>query len=456
MPYGSLMGLARMKEYVDVKRGVDFLRTDIWRLRLKSLPKKKSFLVRQLRVILLAIRGFTKDRCNLRASALTFYFLLSIVPAVAMAFGIAKGFGLEKLLQKSLMEKFQGQEEVVTNVIAFAHRMLEKTKGGLIAGIGLLTLFWLVIKLLSNIEVSFNEIWGVRRARPLLRKFSDYLSVMLIYPILFISASSTTVFVSSQVTRFTKKIALLGKFSSLILFSLKALPLIVLWCLFTFINMFMPNTKVSWKSGLAGGIIAGTVFQLVQWAYIRFQIGVAKYGAIYGSFAALPLFLVWLQMSWLIVLFGAEISFAVQNVDAYEFEPDCLNVKPSFKKLLSLRIVNICVKRFCNKEDAWSAKQIASFLDVPIRLVNMIVSDLVGGKILAELRPENDNNEELYQPALDVSEITVGFVLRALDSVGTDDIPVEETEELRTLSGALDKFWELMDGSEANLLLKNV
>ena len=176
------------------------------------------------------------------------------------------------------------------------------------------------------------------------RRFTDYLSVMLICPILLIMASSVTVFINTQATLITQKIALLGAISPVIHVLLELLPYTVIWFVFTFIYIFIPNTKVNFTSGILGGVAAGTIYQVVQWAYVYFQVGVAKYNAIYGSFAALPLFLVWLQLSWRVVLLGAEVSFAHQNVDTYEFEQDCLSASYSFKKLLALLITHQLVK----------------------------------------------------------------------------------------------------------------
>jgi len=172
-----------MPDILTVKsKMINFIKTDIWRIRIKSLPRKKSFFIKQLRILLLATRGFGQDKCLLQASALTFYSILSIVPVVAMAFGIAKGFGFQKLLENLLFEKFSGQEEVMIRVVDFARSLLENTKGGIIAGIGIVFLFWTVIKLLSNIERSFNDIWEIKKPRTYGRKFGDYLSIILISP----------------------------------------------------------------------------------------------------------------------------------------------------------------------------------------------------------------------------------------------------------------------------------
>ena len=438
-----------------ISRVIDFLTTDIWRISLKSLPGKKSFFIRQLRIVVLAIRGFDEDKCQLRASALTFYSLLSFVPVIAMAFGIAKGFGFEKLLEKELLERFPGQQEVLSQVIGFAHSMLENTKGGMIAGIGLLVLFWTIIKVLSHIERSFNDVWEIREARSFGRKFGDYLSIMLIAPLLFIVSSSITVFVKTQFELITEKVAVLGAFSSFIfpIFSLS--PYVVMWLLFTFLYIFMPNTKVDFKSGVLAGIVSGTVFQVTQLLYITFQVGVAKYNAIYGSFAALPLFLVWLQISWLIVLFGAEISFAHQNVDTYEFESDCKRISADFKQLLSLQIAHLLVRTFAKGELPLTSSQISHALEIPIRLVRQILYELVESGILSEVRTD-DEQIFAYQPACDIHSFTVKFIIDALERYGTSDLPVAQTKELHILTKALKTFKDAREHSPENRLLIDI
>lgn len=434
---------------------INFIKIDVWRIRLKNVSRTKYFFIKLLRIILLSLRRFDEDKCQLRASALTFYSLLSIVPVVAMAFGIAKGFGFDQLLEKQLIDKFPGQEEIFAQVVGFAQTLLENTKGGLVAGIGVAVLFWTVIKVLGNIETSFNDIWGVKKARALGRKFSDYLSIMLICPILVIASSSATVFISTQIMLITEKVALLGVFSPLIFFILKLLPYCVIWLLFSFIYIFMPNTKVNFPSGIVAGIIAGTIYQFVQWGYINFQIGASKFNAIYGSFAALPLFLVWLQLSWLIVLFGAEISFAHQNVDTYEFEPDCLQVSYSFKRLLALRITNLLVKNFSRGKKPSTANEISHLLEIPIRLVREILFELSESGIIIETKTK-DYKELGYQPARDIEPLTIKHVIDALEQRGTDNLPVLQDEELGEISESLKTFSASIESSPKNKLLKEI
>lgn len=438
-----------------IRKIIHFITTDIWRIRVKDLPFGKSFLINQLRIIILAARGFFEDKCMLRASALTFYSLLSIVPVAAMAFGIAKGFGFEKILEKQLYEKLPVQEEVLNQVIAFSNSMLENTKGGIIAGMGLVILFWSVIKVLGNIEESFNDIWEIKESRTFGRKFSDYLSTMMLGPILMFMSSSVTVYITTQVANVTEKVALLGFFSPVILIFLKLLPYCLIWILFTIIYILMPNTKVNFGSGVIAGVIAGTVYVIAQWAYLYFQIGIAKYNAIYGSFAALPLFLVWLQLSWLIVLFGAEISFASQNVETYEFEPDCLQTSLSFKKLISLQIARLLVKNFQKGEKPLTAEQISHTLEMPIRLVREELYELVESGVISDTRTEK-YKELAYQPARDINAVTVAFVLEALEHRGADNIPIAQTGELEKLSETLQRFADARRALPDNKLLKDI
>lgn len=435
-------------------KSINFVKTDIWRVRLKDYPPSKSFFINQLRIFALAIRGFYENKCQFRASALTYFTLLSIVPVIAMMFGIAKGFGLEKTVEAQLLAKMQGQQEMAQKIITFSNSLLENTSGGLIAGIGVAILFYTIIKLLSNIEGAFNYTWGVKTPRSFGRRFSDYLSIMLVCPILLVISGSATILVSTQIKNIIENIPALKAVAPLVLTGLRLLPFVSLWVIFTFIFMFMPNTKVNFRSALLAGIVAGTIFQMVQWVYVNLQIGAANYGAIYGSFAAVPLFLVWMQASWVVVLFGAELSFAHQNVDTYEFEPDCLNISRSYKKLLSLLVAHLLVKDFCKGSDAPNDDEISQRLDMPIRLVREILFELEGAGLVSQVNLPDKGSA--YQPKQDVNNFTIKTVLEALDSRGNDSVPVAKSTELAKLSNQLKELSELIKNSPANILLKNI
>jgi membrane protein len=381
--------------------------------------------------------------------------MLSVVPVLAMVFGIAKGFGFEKSLEKTILKAVEGQEEVALRIIGFAKALLENVKGGLVAGIGLLILFYTIIMILSHIESAFNDIWGIKKGRNLGRKISDYLSMILVGTFFFIMSSSLTVFVTSGVTLALEKITVLQVLRPGIFFLFQLLPYVALWILFSFMYIVLPNTKIRMQSGILGGLIAGTMYHIFQWGYITLQIGVTKYNAVYGSFAALPLFFIWLRFSWLIVLFGAEISFAHQNVETYEFEEDCLTVSQSFKRLLSLKVAHSLVKRFTDGEKPWDAPTIAHELEIPIRLVNQILFELVESGIASEVKVDQDKNAG-FEPARDPETITIKYVIDALERRGSDNVPVATSETLNQISGSLKAFSELVERSEANKLLKEI
>ena len=308
-----------------VKKIVNFLTTDIWRLRLKHYPPKKSWLIRQLRIIILAVRGYMEDNCKFRASALTFFTILSIVPIVVVIFAVASGFGLKEKVDSLILNTFEGQEDAAKIIIEMANKALasEELRTGIFGGIAIAFFFWTIIKVLSNVENSFNEIWGIKQGRHIGRRFADYLSIVLVCPILVIIATIMTVAASDKIGQWLLDLPYAEKFGGIFswfLYLTGYVNYVLIWVVFTFLLMFMPNTKVKFKSGIFAGIVTGTIFVIVQGVYIHFQIGVKNAGAIYGSLATFPLFFIWMHVSWLIVLFGAELAFAHQNVDTYEFE----------------------------------------------------------------------------------------------------------------------------------------
>lgn len=436
-----------------IQKTRNFIKHDIWRIRRTKLPPGKSFFLNLLRVLVLSIRSFDENKCALHASALTFFTMISVVPVAAMAFGIAKGFGFEKLLEDQLRAKLAGHEDILANVIQFSHSLLQNTQGGLIAGVGLIILFWSVLKVLGQIENSFNDIWGIKERRTFGRMFGDYLSLMLICPIVIIISGSVTVFITTQVTLITAKVAILGSFSFLVFLFLKLLPYTLLWGLFTFLYIFMPNTKVRFSSGLFAGVIAGTIYQVIQWVYIKFQVGVASYNAIYGSFAALPLFLAWLQLSWTVVLYGAEISFAHQNVDTYEFEADARQASHRTKTLLSLQITHHLIRNFIMREKPLTDRDISNQLEIPIRFVNEILFDLVKSRIVSVTETEGERG---YQPALDINALSIHCVIDAMEQRGVNTMPFDHTPEFETLSVLLETFGKTIERLPENKLLKDL
>ncbi len=433
-----------------LKKIRDFFEKDIWHISLKDKHKVWKIVIKQLRILMLSIRGFAEDKVQVRASALTFYTLLSIVPILAMAFGIAKGFGFDTVLENMLKQNLSGNEAVLKEIMTFADRMLGRIKGSYIAGTGLVILIWSVMKVLGNIESSFNNIWQIKKSRGFSRKISDYISLVVIAPILVFVSSGFTV---SQVNDYFHNTFIISYIGPVIRFIVWFLSFSIIWFVFTLLYIVLPNTKVKFGAAFIGGVIAGTMFHILQWAYVNFQSLLSGYGAIYGSFAALPLFLIWLQYSWLIVLFGAEVAFAYQNVDSYEFETDTLHISNYNKRLLALLITHQIVMNFTKTIPPMTASEIADTLDVPIRVVRDIIYELQETGILSETVTQNIK-EPAYQPAIDTSMLTISYVVSKFDKRGHDRLHACNTKELKELSEIMNSFYEDLDKSTKNKLLK--
>jgi membrane protein len=432
-----------------------FVTHEIWHLKLEDLPKAKSILVRQLRIIVLAFRGFKEDECRLRASALTYYSMMSIVPIAAMAFAIAKGFGFEQLLEQRIKSSFSGDEKIITMVVKFANTLIEQTQGGVIAGIGLVILLWSVMEVLSHIEESFNEIWEQKEGRSLMRKFSDYFAMMLIAPILIIVSSGATAFVSSAVNTMEHQYRLLGYVGPFFSFLMKWSPFILSWFLFTLVYMVMPNTKVKFKSAFVGGIISGTVYQLTQMGYFILQLELIDANAVYGSFAALPLLFLWLRISWVALLMGAEISYAHQNAHKFHYDLDVAHISAHHKRTLSLLMMHLLVKRFANSEKPFTDDEISQQLAVPVRVIRQILYELIECGLVSELKT-HDYKEFAYQPATDIHLISIQYVVEKLDMRGQIEVKLHATQQYKAITEAMNTFNETIEQNPSNKLLMEI
>ncbi len=448
--------MSKLKYYREkLREAINFVERDVWKIPLSKLPKGKSFVIKQLRIFILAFRGFKEDDLHLRASSLTYYSLLAIVPVVAMAFGIAKGFGLEAFMENQLREVFIGREEVFNWIMGFAYSMLETTQGGIVAGVGLAILLYTIIIVMFNVEESFNGIWQIKQSRPFARKVSDYFAMMFVAPLFFILSSTATVFLTTRVAEISGSLELFQFLSPAIMFLVNLTPYVLIWIVFTLLYMVMPNTNVKFSSAVIGAVIAGSVFIFIQWAYIYFQVGVSRYNAIYGSFAALPLLLLWIRISWLIVLFGAEISYANQNVEHYEFEHETKNISPFNKKVLSLYIYNLLAKRFANGEPPLTPPQICEELEMPIKITREVLDDLREVNLVSETLSVH-HKENAYQPSSDINKVTVRGILDRLEHKGMDVIIARETDQLNLLKKTLERFSTSITNLPENKLVKDV
>lgn len=406
-------------------------------------PEFRQVLTKIGRVFWQAGKGFRRNQCGLRASALTMYTLFAIVPVMAMAFGIAKGFGFKEFLETQVMSLFAGiagREEILSNVLTFSDNLLEKTKGGLMAVFGILLLLYSLIKLMAQIESAFNRIWWVGGGRSMLRKITDYLTISLAAGLLVVLSGGINLFITTRLEQLLADIGLPINVEGLISVGLNFFPYLFTWMVFILFFMIMPNKKVDIRAAAIGGIIAGTLFQFIQMAYLKFQVGVASYNAIYGSFAALPLFLIWLQASWTVLLLGAEIAFEWETFDFHQSRNcEVETLSPRSKKIFMLSMVRICVNRFSRKEPPITHKQMSRALDLPPTVVWYLLETLLAARVLFEVTPA-DSGATGYTPAMDIECMTIMDVLAAVEKQGDDMVIPDSALVSRALEESLDSF----------------
>lgn len=444
----------------------EFLTTGIWSIKQSDISPKKALQIKALRILIISIRGIYEDKIQQRAAALTLYSMLSVVPVIALGFAVAKGFGYDQYLQNEVLSFFDQKietgvepdpagngdlnsayKQVAQQLFGFADALLAKTQGGLMAVISIIVLFWTIMNVLGNIESAFNDIWQVKKPRSFMRKFTDYFSMMFIAPIIFITAIVGIVSLQSIEVH-----ALLSPFLFIVV---KFLPIILLILLFTLIFMVMPNIKVTLRAGLVGGILTGTIFFIVQQVYIFFQIGVSQYNAIYGGFAALPLFIIWMQISWLIVLFGAKISFATQNYQLYEFESTAIQLSDYSRRILALLVVHRVIQNFQNGQKPNTTVELSQDLHIPPRILKEVLNDVIRCRILSEVVSDKPK-VSAYQPAQNIDTFSIKYVMASLDKLGDNTLVAKDSDLTRTLISLNEDFFKAIETHPGNKLLKDL
>jgi len=369
---------------------------------------------RCLNILCRSLKTFSATEGQLRASALTYYTLFALVPVLALLFGIAKGFDLENWMKNVMLAKAPQHSDMLNWLFGFAEKTLQHTRGGVIAGVGALILFWSVIKMVGNVEAAVNRVWQVQKTRTIFRKFTDYLSFMIVVPLLLMIASSVTLMLGRMLVKLTES-GILGTLSSRIIdFGIHCLPYLVVWVLLTFVYLFLPNTRVQFKAALFGGVIAGTLYQLLQAGYFFVQLALSKYNAIYGSFSALPLFLVWSYMNWLTVLFGVTLSYLYQN---YDYESELARDRErsdAEKRLIALIFTAMVTKAFADDDKLLTAEDLAQRTNLSGTLAIEVLNTLEKRKILVALADSEYANAR-YMPALPLNKMTIINVLERYD-----------------------------------------
>lgn len=422
-----------------IAKALHFITFDVWSINRKKISERNFKLIRLLQIIILSGKGFLQKRCVEKASALTYYTILSLVPLIAMAFGIAKGFGFDKYMEEYLISFFADKQDIVDMILEFSDSLLAKTQGGLIAGIGIVVLLWSVIKVMGNIEGAFNEIWSVDKQRTITRKVSDYLTIVLLAPFCLIISYSVTSYITDWISETALSVAWVNRFYGLISFGMNLLPYSLLWFAFALLYLVMPNTKVQFKAAFISGIITGIAFQIVQYFYFKFQIGVSNYNAIYGSFAAIPLFLVWLQMSWTIILIGAGMAYSIQNVKNFEYELEVTQLSTTLKMKLALLILNSITTQFKKELPAQTSLQISESIDLPHRITKMILNTLETAGLIHEVKTE-DEKTFAYAPAFRIDNMNIEYCMKRILDSGINTIEFKDDATFHKISDLVDKF----------------
>ena len=430
-----------------IKKIYRFFTYDIWRMHHKD-SSIRAGVYDIIKTFILAFRNIKGYQLATRSSALTYSSLLSIVPLLAVLFAIAKGFGFQNIVQSELFRYLGGQKEIMTNTLYFIDQSLEYAKTGVFLGVGVVLLFYTVVNLLSTIEKTFNDIWRVKKGRSIYRMFTDYFALFLIAPLFLIVNAGLSLFLKSA----SSSNEVIGFVVSPFL---EIAPFLVVIFLFTFLFIYIPNTKIKFTAALFGGVFSGILFQIFQYFYISGQMYISKYNAIYGSFAALPLLLLWLQMSWFICLFGVALSFSYQNVHKFSFENESKNISRRYKDFVLLLISTLIIKRFENGEKPYTADELSEQHKIPTQLTSDALYLLEKTGIIVEV-PTAENLTAAYVPAIDIQKISAHFLFERIACYGSEDFIIDKENDFKKEWDLVLNLQKAIQEKGENVLLKDL
>lgn len=427
-----------------IKNAYEYFTVGVWK------TGKNTVWVRIVKTLNLAVRSFLDRGLQDKSASLTFSTLLALVPALALLIAIGRGFGLQDLLKDQLFTYFPAQREVIEKSLTFVDSYLAESAQGVFVGVGLIILLWTLISLLSSIEESFNFIWDLKKDRSLYQKITDYIAICLLIPILMICSSGVSLFMSTVIQSRID----IPFLTPLVNVALELFPLVLVWGAFSLSFWLIPNTKVKFKYAAISGIISAVGFQIIELLFLNGQIYVTKYNAIYGSFAFLPLLLVWMQFSWLILLAGCTLTYCLQNVFAYNYMTDTQYISNSYMRKVTVVISAIVVQRFAKGETPLSATGIAQKYELPVRLVNKITSQMHESRLINYV--DLDNGELGVAPSADISNFSAGDLFKRLDNAGDSDFIPEFNENYPMAIAEVDKWNTLEWDTAGETLIKDI
>ncbi len=380
----------------------------IWNQRSGSLK------VKVIKTINLSVRSFLSSDIQSQACAMTYRTVLAIVPALAMLFALGRGFGLQSLIETELYSVFHTQREAINRMLDFVDSYLNQASEGIFVGIGLLFLLWTLISLVSSVEDSFNQIWGVKIGRSFWRKVTDYTAMLLILPVLMICAGGLNMFLSETID----SVFHFDFLTPLISAAFEVGSWVFTWLFFTAVYMLIPNVKVKFGNAFIAGVFAGTGFLILQWIFMTGQMYVAKYNAIYGSVSFVPLMLIWLQLVWVITLSGAVLCYASQNIFEFDFKDDVDRISLRYREKVIMAVAVVIVRRFADGLPPLTSRQLIVGYHLPSRLVGDALDALVTSGIVSRVLIDTKKEVFGYQPAMTVDKITVSEIRDRLEASG--------------------------------------
>ena len=386
-----------------LKKPIDDLKAFVWDDDLRELHGLHRVIVFVLRVNHMLLRELVGGQLNLRAMSLVYTTLLSIVPLLAVSFSVLKGFGfhqrLESYLFNIMLEPLgPSGAEVAETIIGF----VENVKVGMLGSVGFALLIYTVVALVQKIEAAFNFVWLIERPRSLSQRFSNYLSVITIGPVLIFSAVGFTATILN--TEMALKLASIEPFGTLIVYGSNLVPYALVCIAFTFIYVLIPNTRVQFRAALVGGVLAGVLWKITGWGFATFIVSSAKYAAIYSSFAILILLLIWMYLSWLILLVGSQIAYFVQNPKFMTLRRVQFVLSNRLREQLALQIMYLVAYHHYHNKRPWSLERLIEYLDLPDEPVSRILGVLIDSGYLAEIQ-NKETTEYLPQQAVETTRL---------------------------------------------------
>lgn len=426
----------------------EFIQYDIWRWTSNELEDArftKRIGLGVLKTIILVIRGFNSKQLNMTANALTYNLVFAIIPILAMILAIAKGFGFAEMIESHIQHVIPGGSNMMPEVMGMINRYLETAQGGTFIGIGLLILIWAVYSFFRNVEQAFNSIWDVRQPRSIIRQLTIYVAVLFFVPIVIITSTGLSLIVQTTIES-QPLLASMSEWHSTVV---RLVQFVLVWLVFIWMYIAIPNTKVHFRSAVFPAVLMGTLFQLLQMLSMYVIVFLSRTSIVYGAFATIPIIMMWLQWTCLLILIGAEMSFAIQNNEQFEYEKDLEKMSRRYKDFVTLFLLNKIIQRFENDELPYMATELAHDNNLPIRLVNQLLNRLVEVGLLRTVYVEQ-KEDKTYQPALDTHKISIGMVVDRIDKQGLEEFIRGADEEMQAF---WQRFQQLKD--EHNTL-KNV